>query len=131
MKDEVFAFAEVFAVGIGAIEGFPEDEFAFAVPETVATGNSLDVVGAHKVFGVATLQAADARDVTADAYMVVGDTLSSPYATDVVLAFAKDFHLPYFFGVGNSDAFATIGVAVYFDEVANEADGVAGCGATL
>ena len=63
--------------------------------------------------------------------MVVRDALSSPYATDVVLAFAQNLHLPHLFGVGNGDALATVGIAVDFDEPANQADGIAGGRAAL
>ena len=77
------------------------------------------------------MQPTDAGDVAADAHMVVGDALSSPYTTDVVLAFAQNLHLPHLFGVGNGDALATVGIAVHFDEAANQADGIAGGRAAL
>ena len=131
VEDEVFALAEVLTVGVGGIESFPEDELVFAVPQAVAAGDGLDVVGAHEILGVATLQTAYAGDVAADAHVVVGDALGSPYAADVVLAFTQDFHLPHFLGVGYGDALAGIGVAIDFDEVAYEADGIAGGGAAL
>ena len=130
-ENEVFALAEVLTIGIAAVESLPEDELTFAIPETVAAGNRLDIVGAHEVFGVATLQTADTGDVAAHAHLVVGDALCRPNSSDIALAFAKDFHLPHFVRVGNGDAFAAVAITVDFDEVANEADGVACGGAAL
>lgn len=63
--------------------------------------------------------------------MVVGDALGRPDAADVVLAFAKDLHLPHLFGVGNSDALTAIAIAIDLDEIGNETYGITSRGATL
>ena len=126
VEDEEFAFAEVLAVGIAGVEGFPEDEVALAVPKAVAACHLLDVVGAHKIFRVVALQTADARYVGADAHVVVGDALCGPYAADAVGAFAQYLHLPHLVTVGDGYALATVAIAVLAHQTADEAYGVAG-----
>ena len=112
IENEVFALAEVLAVGVGGIEGFPEDELAFAVPQAVAAGDGLDIVRAHEIFGVATLQTAYAGDVAADAHVVVGDALGSPYAANLLRSLAKHFKYPHLVFVGYGQAFAAVAVAI-------------------
>ena len=47
--------------------------------------------------------------------MVVGDTLSGPYATYAVGPFALNLENPYFLRVGNGEAFTAIAVAILLD----------------
>ena len=63
--------------------------------------------------------------------MVIGDALSRPYATYLLLAFAKDLELPHLLRVGNGEAFAAVGIAILLDELPHQPDGFACRGAAL
>ena len=63
--------------------------------------------------------------------MVVGDAYCRPHAANLLFPFAEHFEVPYLLGVGNGEALATVGIAILFDELAHQSDGLSGRGATL
>ncbi len=58
--------------------------------------------------------------------MVVGNPLGRPGRADVVLARPDDLHQPHFLRVGNRQRLALVAPAVLLDQLAADADGLAG-----
>ena len=66
-EDEKLEVAIVLAAAIAAAEGFPEDEVALTVPETIFFCYSLAVVGAVEILAAA-FQLAYTGNIGADTY---------------------------------------------------------------
>ena len=131
VEDKVLALAEVLAIGPRGIEGFPEAELALTIPKEIPLGHLLNIVGAHEKVRIIALQLANTRDVTTHGHVVVGHTLSSPHGANLRATASDNLHLPHLFLVGNGNALATVGIAVFLCQLGNELDSLAGRSATL
>ena len=69
--------------------------------------------------------------VGTDGNLVVGYTLGSPYATNLLGAFALNLEDPYLVGVGDGQTFARVAVSVFLYQLAHQAYSLACCCATL
>ena len=78
--------------------------------------------------GVAQIDGRDTAHVGRHAHLVVGDSDSGPYATDILLALAEDLEDPHLVLVGYGEALATVAIAVALHQVAHQPDGLAGGG---
>ena len=58
--------------------------------------------------------------------MIVGHALGGPDRADLVLARADDLHEPDFLRVGDGQRFAHVAPAVFLEQLAADADGLAG-----
>ena len=81
--------------------------------------------------GVGEVQLSYSADIGAYGNLIVGNPLGSPYAADLLGAFALHLEYPHLVGVGNGQAFARITVAVLLYQLAHQTDGIACCSATL
>ena len=127
VEDEEFANAERFL----ATESLPPFERFLAIPKTETLGHFEHIVRSHAIVLVLQIQGADARNVGRYTYMVVWNTDSRPYTTNLVRTFTEHFEMPYFVRVGNGETFSAIGIAVLLDEFAHQKDRFAGSCTTL
>ena len=63
--------------------------------------------------------------------MIIRNTDSSPYTTNLVLTFTEYFEMPYFVRVGNSQTFTTICITILLDEFTHEFDSLTSSSTTL
>ena len=126
-----FPLPEVLAAGIFAVYSLPVVEPALSVPEPVVQKNLLEVVGGEEVPAVAAVNAAYARDVGGDSYVIVRNTLRYPGCALVMLAVAGDFELPDLILVRNGEAFARVAVTQFLCEPSHQQDCIAGIVASL
>ena len=127
VKDKEFANAECFSTAIG----FPEFEWFFSIPITEFLCNFEYIFRSHVIVLVFQIECADTRNIGRYTYMIVRNTDSCPYTTNLVWSFTEHFEMPYFVRVGNGEAFSAIGITIFLDEFAHQEDGFTSGSTTL
>ena len=114
-----------------AAVGLEEVELLLAVPQLELARNLFHVGRRHVVLLVIEVEGANARDVGRHRYLVVGDAHGCPHGAHLLGTSAEDLENPHLVGVGNGEALATVGVAIFLGKATHGGYRVAGCGAAL